>query len=162
MGFQGLFLDTIDTVDLYPDSRDGMIELIRALRREFPHAVIVLNNGFTILPQVAAVADGLMIESFTCSYDRERQSYFERSVQATQWLDRTVAEKVQPMVARYGFPVLALDYSRPDQTELIEKGRARAREFGFVHSVAPHKLDEIYDLTAESPVAEADGGDDSQ
>lgn len=151
MGFQGLFLDTIDTVDLYADAREGMIDLIRELRREFPHVVIVLNNGFTVLPYVAAMADGMMIESFTCSYDRERQSYFERSLQATQWLDRTVEEKVRPMVTRYGFPVLALDYCRPDQSELIQKGRERADKFGFVHAVAPHKLDEIYEIPPAVP-----------
>ncbi len=159
-GFQGIFLDTIDTVDLYPESRDGMVDLVRELRREFPHIAIVLNNGFTLLPRLAPMSDGLMIESFTSSYDRERQSYFERNVQTLQWLDRAVEEKVRPMVARYGFPVLALDYCRPDQSDLIEKGRQRAGRLKFLHAVAPYRLDELYELNGESQV-NAEGGSGS-
>jgi len=147
-GFQGLFLDTLDTVDLYPKSREGMIELVRDLRREFPHAAIILNNGFSILAKLAPMCDGLMIESFTCTYDRDRQSYFERNTRAQQWLNKTVEEKVRPMVTRFKFPVLALDYCRPDQTDLIRKGAQRAHNFGFLHSVAPYKLDQLYDISS--------------
>jgi hypothetical protein len=40
--------------------------------------------------------------------------------------------------------VVVLDYADPDQTDLIQASEDRAASFGFIHCVAPVKLDDIY------------------
>ena len=51
--FDGIFLDTIETVDAYPESRDGMIKLVGELRAALPDKVIVINRGFSLLDEAA-------------------------------------------------------------------------------------------------------------
>jgi uncharacterized protein (TIGR01370 family) len=48
-GFDGVFLDTLDTVDVYPETTDGMIAIVHNLRAAYPEALIVQNRGFSLI-----------------------------------------------------------------------------------------------------------------
>ena len=50
-GYDGIFLDTIDTASAFPQTKEGMIRLVQALRTALPDAPIVLNQGFPLLAQ---------------------------------------------------------------------------------------------------------------
>ena len=49
MGADGLFLDTIDSVDIDMSTAGGMVSLIKRLKQEFPDAKLVANRGFSVL-----------------------------------------------------------------------------------------------------------------
>ena len=68
-GYDGIFLDTIDTAVIYPQTAPGMIQLVRDFRKALPDAPIVLNQGYTLLSQLAPMSDAFMLESFTATYD---------------------------------------------------------------------------------------------
>src|SRR5215212_8473026 len=61
-GFDGVFLDTVDTVDAYPETLPGMVQLIHKLRAAYPDALLVQNRGFTVIDQVESDLDALMFE----------------------------------------------------------------------------------------------------
>ena len=74
-GYDGIFLDTIDTHLRYPESRQGMVELIKMLRQRFPDNVILLNQGYTLFGELAPIADGLVMEDFSLGYDFAGKQY---------------------------------------------------------------------------------------
>lgn len=133
IGFDGLFLDTVDTVDVFPQTRPGMVELIRGLRQRFPTAVIVQNRGFAVLPQTAELLDAVMFESFSTDYNFKTQTYFAHDGDPAPLL---------PYLRR-GLPVLALDYALPAQQDLITRIYARARRYGFVPFTTTISLTEL-------------------
>ncbi|GIW27837.1 MAG: hypothetical protein KatS3mg070_1200 [Meiothermus sp.] len=67
-GFSGLFLDTLDTVTLFPQDRYTMLSLIRQLRQELSGISIIANRGFTLLPDLATLVDGVVLESFSTTW----------------------------------------------------------------------------------------------
>jgi uncharacterized protein (TIGR01370 family) len=48
-GFDGIFMDTVDTASSFPETRPGMIQLITTLRAAYPQALLVQNRGFNLL-----------------------------------------------------------------------------------------------------------------
>ncbi len=119
-GFSGFFLDTLDTVDLFPKTEPGMIRIVERLRQRFPDAVIVQNRGFAVLPRTAHLIDAVMFEDYSTSFDFDAQTYLSADGDASA---------VLPYAER-GLKVLALDYATAP--ELKARALDRARKAGFI------------------------------
>lgn len=145
--FAGLFLDTIETVDAYPQSRTGMIQLVAQLRAALPDKVIVINRGFSLLndPALCRNIDGLMYESFTDTYDFATRRYLRLRPADLDATRTVMVSTVMPAMKKYGLRVLALDYCEPNQTARIQEAFDRAATFGMLPAVSPISLDAIYD-----------------
>ena len=74
-GYDGVFMDTVDTVDVYPETIAGMVELIERLDRAQPGAFLVQNRGMNVIPQTGASVDALMYEVFSSRFDFEAETY---------------------------------------------------------------------------------------
>jgi hypothetical protein len=149
LGFDGIFLDTIETCDSYPQSRAGMTQLVAELRAALPEKVIVMNRGFSLLKesQVSSRIDGLMFESFSDSYDFDSKSYIQFAPQDMDATREVMVKDVLPAMKLYPLKVLALDYCMADQTDRIQTAFDRAAAFGMVPGVAPIFLDDVFDTT---------------
>jgi hypothetical protein len=146
VGFDGIFLDTVDDVTVFPETFDGMVQLINDFRRELPQAPIIMNQSWELLTKVAPAIDGLMLEGFSTSYDFEKKSYRRNP---PKWDDDGLAmlqKYVVPTRRKHPFQVFVLDYAKAEQTELIQAAADRAATFGFQHAVAPVTLDEVYSI----------------
>lgn len=132
-GYDGLFLDTLDTADLYPQAGPGLVKIVQNLRSQFPDALLVQNRGFGLLNQTAPSLDAVMYESFSSSYDFGTKAYASTSGDPGF---------VQALAGR-GLVVLALDYAQPAQTDVITRDYERARSFGFIPFVSTINLDEL-------------------
>jgi len=138
-GFQGVFLDTVDTaIDVAPETEPGMIQLIEGLRRAYPDALLVQNRGFDIAEQVAGSIDAVMFEDLSTTYDFRRAEY-ER-IEPSGEADRMVA-----LHDRTGLPILALDYADPSDHATAQRAVRIARSYGFVPAVSVIQLDDIID-----------------
>ncbi|MCS7286435.1 MAG: cellulase family glycosylhydrolase [Anaerolineae bacterium] len=125
-GYSGLFLDTVDTAELYPQTSPGFVELIRRLRQEIG-GIIVQNRGFSVLDEVVNYIDGIMHEDLSAGYDFSTGHYLYHEQDPTPALtyrDRLI--------------LLALDYAPPDRPHLAWKACERARLLGFTGYVAFH------------------------
>ncbi|MDD2710682.1 MAG: endo alpha-1,4 polygalactosaminidase [Verrucomicrobiae bacterium] len=144
-GVDGLFLDTLDTVDVYPETAAGMVKLVRAIRESEPSAVLAANRGFRIIGEIADLIDGVMFESFTATYDFQSKRY--RLFSAAE-LDSTRewAETVLLPLQRKGLVILALDYAEAGNEKTIRMAFDRAVTFGFVPCVSNIKLDRVYEV----------------
>ena len=133
-GFDGFFLDTLDTADVYPQAAPGLIKIVQELRGAHPDAVIVQNRGFSLLNQTAPSLDAVMFENFSSLYDFASQTYGRVDGDPS----------FVAALARRGLKVLAMDYALPGQQALITRSYQRARAYGFVPYVSTINLDQIY------------------
>ncbi len=135
--FQGLFLDTVTTADRFPETKPGMVRLVRKLKRTYPDARLILNYSPSVYPDVLASIDGVMVESAFCYYDREKETYRRRSgkdlKQYRQQL-RNIRSRAEDHRDRLLF--LALDYAGPDEQKKMRECRRKARNLGYLSFVS--------------------------
>lgn len=143
-GVDGFFLDTVETCLLYPESRDGMVSLIRELRRAQPDAIIVLNRGWDLLPELGDVPDGVMFESFTLSYDFSSKTYVSLSPGDLDWGLAVWRRLLRPAQEKHGLVLLSLDYVPSADDPAMKRALDRAETLGFVPFVSSILLDSFY------------------
>ena len=130
-GFDGLFLDTVDTIDIFPQTTEGMIRLIARLDESYPEALLIQNRGFGILDDVLSHIDALMVESLSSTYDFATGSYV--------YVDNSeLALELYQFKQKTGLPILSLDYSNsPAMAKTVSQ---IARTYGFVPAVSEISL----------------------
>ena len=134
-GFDGFFLDTLDTADLYPKAGPGLIKIVQDLRASYPQALIVQNRGFGLISQTAPSLDAVMFENFSSQYSFDNKTYGKVSG------DPGLVDSL----AKRGLKVLTMDYALPDQQDLISRAYQRAKLHGFVPYVSTIGLDQMYE-----------------
>ena len=146
--YAGLFFDTVDTVDEYPDTSDGMLQLINRLRDEFPDAIFIQNRGFAVLEQTAPLIDGLLFENLSTL-----QNYSSFSDDDFQNYVVPLIKKVEKAQSDYNIVALALDYVCPDVAHRAdaEKALKRAKTYSFMPFLSVRLLDWIPDYGIQRP-----------
>jgi uncharacterized protein (TIGR01370 family) len=145
-GFDGIFIDTIDTAEYLrdiakiPNAVEGAVELIKDIRKHHPKIVIVLNNGLSLLDQVGNVIDALLVEDIFTSYNFETKQYGLASPEHKA-ARMTPAKQFHE---KFHKPVLALDYLKETDTEGIKRVANEARAQGFVPYISDIDLDTIF------------------
>lgn len=152
-GFDGVFLDLISVSEMYPECRGGMIQMMRDLRAALPDGVIIMNQGFDIVADVASLADGFMIESFTATYDFENKRYTLNDLSALDTHLNRVEKRLNPAIGKLPLRVLVLDYAEAGDRATLEFAANRAASLGYLFSASPILLDDVY---ADVPQGEAD------
>jgi hypothetical protein len=137
-GYDGVFLDTVDTVTVYPQTKPGMIKLIQALRQTYPGVLLVQNRGFTVVDKVASDIDAVMFEDLSTTYNFEKKEYLFADNTAT-------AQEMVELHKRTGLPILALDYAPPDNPGMAFLAVQTAHQYGFIPAVSVINLDDIPD-----------------
>jgi uncharacterized protein (TIGR01370 family) len=133
-GFNGFFLDTLDTVDLFPKTKPGMIRIVERLRQKFPNAIIVQNRGFAVLPETSRLIDAVMFEDYSTSFNFETQQYLSSD-------GDTNAVGLVRTAQQNGVKVLALDYA--DDPKLRRRAIDRAKAAGFLPFVTNISLNTL-------------------
>jgi hypothetical protein len=141
-GFDGVFLDTVDTVDVFPKTKPGMLALIRQLRAAYPQALLVMNRGFAVVEALASDVDAVMFEDLSTTYNFESQQYGYAD-------DAGTAVKMADLSKKTGLPILALDYAPPDNPAMAYRAVQVSRRYGFIPAVSVINLDKIVDYGLE-------------
>ena len=143
-GFDGFFLDTMDAADTlaekFPDRagefRDGLVAAVGEIRRRHPGRKIVLNRGFSVLPRLRGVVDGVLAESLFSTYDFSVKKYAPVVAADSAWL----LEKLRG-VAASGLPVYVVDYADPGDPAAADAVAEKIRAEGFVPFISTPELD---------------------
>lgn len=115
-GADGFFLDTVDTVDLYPETKEAMIYLIKKLREKYPGKLIIQNRGFCILESTAPYINAVMWESW---YPDTSDTW------VIDWQNR-----LNELRSKYGIKILVLGYY--DKYNNFERYYEASKEHGFI------------------------------
>lgn len=117
-GFGGFLLDTLDTVDLFPEDYAAYLNLVAALRSVAPEGYLLANRGFSLLPELAEHVDGLLFEAFSSTWQADGGT---KALSPADLLINT--ERVRNCES-LGLDLYALDYA--DTPSLTAFARSRA------------------------------------
>lgn len=146
-GFDGLFLDTLDTAETleredrakYGGSIQAMGGLVKALRATYPEALLLPNNAFQVLEEIAPTVDGVVAESVFATYDFSARRYV-RVAEAARREKVTLLTEIR---RRHRLPVFTIEYAGPQAGVLRAYAYAASRAAGFVPYVATIDLQEV-------------------
>jgi len=132
----GVFMDTVDTVDVYPDEafQQGMADLINDMKALYPEKHFCSNRGFTILGDIIKSCDYVMFETFLTDYDWEEDVYTKLTNQASIDWNNGIIQQLYELRKKYIFDVLALNYCKDSSIddELRKFIREESLKHGFL------------------------------
>lgn len=144
-GYRGFFLDTLDSYELSAHSpkdkkrqQQGLVRVIKALRRAYPHAMIVMNRGFELLSEVHSLVDAVAFESLYRAWDEATGRYRPVASADRDWLVAQ-AKRVQDD----GLPVVAIDYCAVGDERCVCDTASLIRSHGYIPYVGDGHLDAI-------------------
>jgi hypothetical protein len=141
-GVNGLFLDTLDTVDAFPETRDGMARLVARVRERWPAIPLVANRGFSMLDALVPLVDAFLFEAFSTRYDPATGKSRLHPPADLEWVDSILA-RIRSLGGPDGPQVLVLDYADPTDARVAEAAAARARRAGLPFSITTGSLDQL-------------------
>lgn len=147
-GFQGTELDTIDTAEYlealdsekYRGAKKAMVEFIRNIRKQYPDFLLISNNGFGILEEIAPYINGCLVESVFYTIDLETNKYKETP--GGESTEKT--EILQKIIKQYNLPVFDIEYVSRKDKKNISKSIKKSKKSGFKPYAAEKDLSEIY------------------
>lgn len=112
LGSDGVFMDTVDTVDIYPRENylQGAADLINDLKLLWPDRAFCSNRGFTIYDRMIHSCTWIMTESVFSHYHFGEDYYSEVSPAAAAW-NAEVTEMIQGLRQKHTFDVVCLNYA---------------------------------------------------
>lgn len=147
-GFTGFFLDTLDDADYLESQdparnrgmRDAAVRLVRAIRERYPQAVLMVNRGYALMPQLATSIDILMGESVVGTFDSRTRAYRRQSAADIDWQVTKLreAKALNPRLS-----VFTLDYWDPADLEGLRAIYREQRARGFAPYVSTPQLDRV-------------------
>lgn len=137
-GFQGVFLDTLDTASYlesidenkYRGSIAAMVELIHKIRERYPQIYILSNNGLEFIDKVISDVDALVVES-VFSAAQKTESLYKLDI-------------LQRIKKQYKKLVFIIDYVDKNTVFDAKKLRKMALRDGFKPYIAEKDLNKIY------------------
>lgn len=148
MGFEGLFLDTLESpIDLertspqnYIGMRQAALELVQAIRLHYPKILIMQNRAYSILEETSPYIDMVLGESVYTTYNFEKKIYEYIPTHRYRRQVRMLKDAItyNPLLQIY-----TLDYWNPEDKEGIKNIYAAQHQNGFVPYVSTIGLNEI-------------------
>ena len=130
LGYDGLFLDTIDSVEtllnkdpeLYDGITKALVALVKKLRKANPHAIIIANGGAGFASELSPYIDAWCMESVENTYDFKNKKYTTHEIESQQWVDKRLRE-----LKETNLPIFVLDYSdlSSEKNKLLTSLRTR-------------------------------------
>ncbi len=119
-GFSGVFLDNLDVVDVYPWMKPCIAGLVAELRHAYPDAKIMVNRGFSVLPDIAKHVDYVLFEDFITYYNASSGRYEFFKGRDLAWI-RSMVETVHRLAGRYGVKLYLLAYAPPGNRSFLAR-----------------------------------------
>ena len=163
LGYRGFFLDTLDSYQLAVKSdsaraqqRDGLVRVIRAIKKRHPRAQLILNRGFELLPQVHDNVDAIAFESLFNGWDQAHQRYVPVPETDRAWL----LGQARIVRDQYKLPVISIDYCAPDDDACARSSIEQIGALGLIPFVTDGALQTVRSapaLPSAAPAAHSQG-----
>jgi len=144
MGYDGIFLDTLDSYHMIITDKagilrqqQGLIRLIARLHKQFPTLKLLLNRGFDVVPSVYGQIDGVVAESLFQTWNPATKAYGPVKEDDHQWLLKQLTQLRQS----YHLPVYVIDYVAPSDRELARSTSEKISALGFTPWITNTAID---------------------
>ncbi len=142
-GAQGVFLDTIDDVENYPQLKNGTIKFVKMLHEEFPDKFFIMNRGFAVLDDVVNDVQGVLFEDFGTYYNFDKKRYEIFSKKDLDWINKT-AIKLREYQDQGKIRVFASGYAPSEFSPLVLFSEQLAKRYGFVFYASDIQIESVY------------------
>ncbi len=142
-GAQGVFLDTIDDVENYPQLKPGTIKFLKALHEKYPDKFFIMNRGFDVLDSVADDIQGILFEDFGTYYDFGKKCYRVFSKGDLQWIEN-MARKLKKYQDEGKLRILASGYAPSEFSPLVLFSENLAKRYGFAFYASDLQIEYVY------------------
>lgn len=145
-GYDGFMLDNVDIGEYleqmdpkkYAGAKNAVVDIIRLLRKTYPHAAIVPNGGLDTAAEAADCIDAVVRESIFSRWILNSSgaiSYVNVSQQARAWLWPRLMR-----IRGLGIPILDLEYVKPGDASARKRVLEESRNAGFFPYIAQRNL----------------------
>lgn len=145
-GYQGIFLDTLDSFNLFAKDEEsqqrqikGLTRLLSQIREKHPEIKLFANRGFEIMSQVGQLFDAVVAESLYASWDNTKKIYKNVKSEDSQWL----LGKLKQLQEELALSIIIIDYVAPSDVEEAKKVAEKIKEQGFIPWIAAPALDNV-------------------
>ncbi len=145
-GYDGLFLDTMDSYQIYAKNNEHRLEQEKALtnllyriKRKYPNIRLIANRGFEVIDQVAPYLEAIAAESLYAGWNNAEQSYKKVPENDRQWLTNKLASIQQ----QHEIDIIVIDYLPPAQRSEARDVAAQISASGFIPWIANPSLDYV-------------------
>lgn len=147
-GFKGIMMDTLDTAaflegqdpEKYKGSKDAMADFVKEVHASYPDLLLISNNGLDLMPEIAPVLSGVLVEDINMMVDFDNDSYKP----VPEEYKKYKVELLQNITRQYHLPIFVVDYISEKDTESITKDIVDLKKLGFKPYIAEKNLDRIY------------------
>ncbi|MEZ4631323.1 MAG: endo alpha-1,4 polygalactosaminidase [Deinococcales bacterium] len=138
-GFQGFLLDNLDVVDLFPEDRSALLDLIALISKllaAHPKRYLLVNRGFSLFPEMLGYLDGFIFESFSVRWQvgGGARALSESDLAWTS----LKAQELLRLKTQKDFDLYALDYCH--EGKLSQFARFRALQHQMIHLSSNREL----------------------
>ncbi|THF87045.1 hypothetical protein E7T09_07690 [Deinococcus sp. KSM4-11] len=131
--FDGFLLDTLDSAASDPYQKRAMIRLVRQIRQWSGSGYLLANRGFDLLERLRGCVDGVLIESFSTTWQGGYHAFHGHELAYTEGL--------LDLARRLKLDAYALDYA--DTPALRRFARRRATRLGVSTFISNRDLTQI-------------------
>lgn len=142
-GYNGLFLDTLDSFQLLPvekqeQQRKGLIQILSKLQTEIPELKLIFNRGFEVIHELPKKPTAVAIESIYAGWDPSNNRYVPVPDDDRIWFK----QHIDPLRAK-SIPLIAIEYLPFERRDEARKIVKKLQDEGFIPFVGTPHLDSL-------------------
>ena len=145
-GYEGLFLDTMDSYQLFVKSdaerkkqEAALANLVYRIKRKYPQLSIITNRGFEVIDRIGQYIDGVAAESLYAGWNNGLQTYTEVPETDRQWLQ----QKFETIRQKFSIDTIAIEYLPADKRSEARNIAAKIADDGSIPWIANPALDYV-------------------
>ena len=145
-GYEGLFLDTMDSYQLFVKSdaerktqEAALANLVYRIKRKYPELSIITNRGFEVIDRIGQYIDGVAAESLYAGWNNGLQTYTEVPETDRQWLQ----QKFETIRQKFSIDTIAIEYLPADKRSEARNIAAKIADDGSIPWIANPALNYV-------------------
>jgi uncharacterized protein (TIGR01370 family) len=145
-GYDGLFLDTMDSFNLFATDKtqqdaqiNALSSLMTKIQARYPEMHFISNRGFDVLSSMGDKLDAVVAESLFSSWDNAKKTYVKTSENEQKWL----LNKLNDVKKDLSVDIIVIDYAKPNDLQNAKLISDKITQHGFSPWVSIPSLDII-------------------
>jgi len=145
-GYSGLFLDTMDSYQLYATTENqrkrqeiALGLFVKQVSERHAGIRLIANRGFEVLEYTGPYLEAIAAESLFSSWDNTSKNYVDVPEADRAWL----LGKLNTAKKQFGLDVVSIEYLPPERRDEARQVAASIANFGFTPWVSTPALDYV-------------------